>query len=401
LYSISEVEWNEFLTEFGLQPKLSAGISVLANDAQSPDDFVRIYQFLVNELDSRNEALFRAGCYMRDEGYGLSDVIAILAPVHANQQPTHQHKPETYSQRRAEAERTIHSVFSKPARPRKRQSAKRADASYLPNALREALLKAQGGTAFLRVYEGLLLSGKSAGDTITEREILELLSPNGIGRPSVRKALNFAIAPALRNPPYAIADLSILDMPTKTCVFVQATNDDKTPGRPAQRYIIPEIAYLCKLVHVENIGSDPMTLADMQSPATYCAALNRELIKRRPGKYSQAWLGSRLNMSERTLQRYLKRENIRSRQLLEEIRIDRTNLNQIPRKFSGKRAGYDMQPYFLQDEQGKRYPPQPEIAKKLLNQNHSVWLMKRSVKIYWYDRKPLPIVQEQQEIKAT
>jgi hypothetical protein len=102
----------------------------------------------------------------------------------------------------------------------------------------------------------------------------------------------------------------MLDMPTKTCVFVQATAGDKTPGRPAQRYIIPGIAYLCKLVNVENIGSDPMTLADIQSPATYRAALNRELIKRRPGKYSQAWLGSRLNLSERTLQRYLKRENI-------------------------------------------------------------------------------------------
>jgi hypothetical protein len=60
-----------------------------------------------------------------------------------------------------------------------------------------------------------------------------------------------------------------------------------------------------------------------------------------------------------------------------------------------------MQPYFLQDEQRKRYPPQPKIAKKLLNQNYSVWLMKRSVKMYWYDRAPLPIIQVQQAIKAT
>jgi hypothetical protein len=105
-------------------------------------------------------------------------------------------------------------------------------------------------------------------------------------------------------------------MPTKTCVFVQTTKGDKTPGRPAYRYIIPEIAYLCKLMHVDNMGSDPITLEDIQSPASYRAVLNCELIKRRPGKYSQIWLGNRLNMSERTLQRYLKRENISSRQFL-------------------------------------------------------------------------------------
>jgi hypothetical protein len=105
-------------------------------------------------------------------------------------------------------------------------------------------------------------------------------------------------------------------------------------------------------VGIRNIGADPITLDDIQSTATYRAALNRELIKRRPGKYSQMWLGYRMNVSERTLQRYLKRENIQSRQLLEETRIDWNNLNQIPTSYGAKRAGFNMQPYFLQDEQG-------------------------------------------------
>jgi hypothetical protein len=393
LYSISEVELNQFLLEFGIQQHISSQLSNLADEAKSADDFIRIYQFLVNELDSRNESLFRTGCYMRDEGYSLEDVIAVLAPIHTNQQPTQQHKAETHTQRSAEAERTIHSVFTKPPRPSRRQTTNRADASYLPNALREAILKEADGTAFLRVYEGLLLSGKAAGDSITEREVLELLSVYSVGRPSVRVALNFTISPALRNPPHAVADISILDMPTKTCVFVQTTEGDKTLGRPAQRYIIPEIHTLCKLMKIENIGSDPITLQDIQSPATYRAALNRELIKRRPGKYSQTWLGNRLNMSERTLQRYLKRENIQSRQLLEETHIDWSNLNQIPTQYGAKRAGFDMQPYFLQDEQGKRYPPKPEIAKKLLKQKHSVWLMKRSINMYWYGHELLAIRQ--------
>jgi len=102
-----------------IQQHISSQLSNLADDAKSPDDFIRIYQFLANELDSRNEALFRTGCYMRDEGYSLPDVVSVLIPIHANQQPTHQHKTETYTQRSAEAQRTIQSVFSKPPRPRK------------------------------------------------------------------------------------------------------------------------------------------------------------------------------------------------------------------------------------------------------------------------------------------
>jgi hypothetical protein len=226
---------------------------------------------------------------------------------------------------------------------------------------------------------------------------LELLSPHGIGRPSVRKALKFAIAPSLRNRPHAGADLAVATATTKTCVFVQTTKGDKTRGRPAHQFTMPDIAPICNLMNIRNIGSDPITLDDIQSPATYRAVINRELIKRRPGKYSQTWLGNRLNRSERTLQRYLKRENIQSRQLLEETLIDWSNLNQIPTKYGAKRAGFDMQPYFLQDEQGKRYPPQPEIAKKLLNQKHGVWLMKRSVKMYWYGTEPIPKTQMQPE----
>jgi hypothetical protein len=287
LYQISEAELHEFLAEFGTQQQIASTLSYLAADAKSPNDFIRIYQFLVKELDSRNEALFRTGCYMRDEGYGFADVNAVLAPIHAQQQPTHQHKMERYQQRYAEAERTICSVFTKPPRPRKQQNTKSTDASYIPNALREALLQEPDGAAFLRVYEGLLLTGKSAGNTVTEREVLERLSEHGVGRPAVRKALKFTVSPSLRNPPHAVADLAVAIATTKKCFFVQATECDKTPGRPASRYILPEVAYLCKLMNVDNIGSDPITLADIQSTATYRAALNRELIKRRPGKYSQ------------------------------------------------------------------------------------------------------------------
>jgi hypothetical protein len=192
------------------------------------------------------------------------------------------------------------------------------------------------------------------------------------------------------------------DSQTKTCVFVQTTKGDKSIGRPARHYIIPDVATLCQMKNIENISADPITLADIQSSTTYRAALNRELIKRRPDKYSQDWLGNRLNISKRTVQRYLERENIQSRQLLEEIRINWHNINQIPTAHIAKHAGIDIQPYFLQDEQGKRYPPKLEIARKLLKQKHSVWLMRRSVNMYWYPQVEIQhLVQEERKLNST
>ena len=119
LYQISEAELNDILSTFGIQQAKSSMQFQIAADAKSPDDFVRIYHFLANELNSRNEALFRTGCYMRDEGYSASDVTTVLADVHVNRKATHQHKTEKYKQRVREAERTIQSVFTRPSRPKR------------------------------------------------------------------------------------------------------------------------------------------------------------------------------------------------------------------------------------------------------------------------------------------
>src|SRR5690606_28350388 len=116
---------------------------------------------------------------------------------------------------------------------------------------------------------------------------------------------------------------------TNNCVFVQTTKGDKTPGRPAQQYIIPSIDRLCQLFVVESKGADPITLKDIQSAKSYRSALNRELIRRRSGKYSQKWLGDRIGVTPRTIQRYIERERIQLRQILHETPIDWNNVECI------------------------------------------------------------------------
>lgn len=375
---IGRQELDDVLHVFTLKPCRTSQRHLISSVAHSPNDFIANYQRLALQLGSRNEALFRTGCAMRDAGFDLAATIGALVHPHAQHPAIQNHHAETERQRKAEAMRTLQSVFSRSARsPQHQNPAKRADASYVPNALREKLLRLPDGVAFLRVYEGLMLVGKQVGDTIRERQACELLRPHGVGRPAIRAALQFR-GPAATSTDKAESDKPALQI--KTCGFVPATKPDKnTRGRPAQHHIIPTIEALCATSGVEDKGADPITLPDIQSPAVYRAALHRELIRRRPGIYSQAWLGRRLHVTPRTIQRYNQHEGIQSRQTFETIRITWSNLNQIPASKLYKRAGLDAQPYFLQDGSGRRYPPQKGIAQKLLCRKQDVWLTRRSL----------------------
>ena len=114
-----------------------------------------------------------------------------------------------------------------------------------------------------------------------------MLREYGVGRPSVRAALTFG-DPSLCDPPPAGADFAQTVGQTKTCGFVPRTKGDKKRGRPARQYKIPTITALCSAFNVTPEGADPIVLADIRTVGTYRAALNRELIRRRPGIYTQS-----------------------------------------------------------------------------------------------------------------
>ena len=154
-------------------------------------------------------------------------------------------------------------------------------------------------------------------------------------------------------------------------------------------YIIPTIGRLLDLFCIKSKGADPITLEDIQSVKTYRSALNRALIRRRAGKYSQTWLAKRLSVCVRTLQRYVKLAGIRCQQILYATDITPDNIHQIPPKALALRAGITIQYCFLQDATGKRYPPVPEIARKLLRHGIPMQWMRRGWNIYWIGDCPI------------
>jgi hypothetical protein len=386
LKRITQEELKDVMSVFGIVRPLSTSQPITQEIPHkvSPDYIKSLYHSFVQQFSSRNEALFRAGCMMRDEGYGIDMVTATLSQSHIQHPPVTRHNSETIFQRQKETTLTLRSVFKRPARPKSKTVAKSSQASYVPNHLREAILKQKHGTAFLRVYEGLKLVSKSAGEHVSEKNILTLLSPHGIGRRSIRNALSFSHNTNTHRQNDKAMGSKMVEEITNTCVFVPTTKRDKSPShRPPQEYIIPTIGRLCKLFNVNGKGADPISLGDIQSVQVYRSALNQELIRRRTGKYSQTWLAKRLSVCVRTLQRYVRLAGIQCEQLLYMTEITARNVHQIPAKALAKRAGITIKHCFIQDAKGKRYPPLPAIATKLLEQHVPIYWVRRGCNIYW------------------
>jgi hypothetical protein len=393
LKRISQKELDKVMSVFGIVRPPSTPQTHIGEIPHniSPDYFKSLYHSFVQQFSSRNEALFRVGCMMRDEGYDLDTVSAIISQSHIQHSPITRHKFESTFLRQKETTLTLQSVFKRPARPKSKSTVKSSQASYVPNHLREAILKHKHGTAFLRVYEGLKLKSKSAGERMTEHDIHTLLTPHGIGRRSIRNALTFTPNTDTYTLDDEAMDSEMLKRLTNNCVFVPTTKRDRSPSyRPAQEYIIPTIGRLLDLFNVKSKGADPITLNDVQSVKKYRSALNRELIRRRAGKYSQEWLAERLNICIRTLQRYIRLAGIQCEQMLYATDITPNNIHQIPSKALARRAGITIQYCFLQDVTGKRYPPIAAIARKLMRQGIPVQWMRRGWNIYWIGEKSSP-----------
>jgi hypothetical protein len=356
----------------------------------SPQDAIGLYRYYALQL-GRNEALFRTACQLRDVGWLKEDVFHCLAMIHREQLPSRHHPPESNQQRLREAQTTIHSAFTRP--PRKPRPINSDSPQTLPNSIREHLLQ-HNQTALVRVLDGLLMNNMTQGTLLTEREICDVLKGQ-VGRFSILKALAetyedgtaiFTVHEA-ENPfpgplSHTIVATANAGDSNNKCVLFRATKPNKNQkGRPAKTYFVPRIEILCAQFGLKFTQSDPITKEDLRSSKTYRQALNREFIRRRPGLYPRKWLAKRLGITKRTSQRYQHEDIVKYKAMYYKQFISWDNLGQISDM-------PDIMGVFLQDETGKRYPPNRELAKKLLADGHTLTYMRQDVNYYWHPHTP-------------
>jgi len=356
----------------------------------SLSDLVTVYRMRASH-GGRNQSLFRVALQARDAGYPRELVEQKLVDVHAAQQ-SHEKPAESILARRAEARRTIASVYSRPPRrPRLPQT------SVLPNTLREALVQ-RGQTHVLRVIEGLRLLGSPTGELnpLTEREIREKLT-GVVGRHSILHALKstypdgksvfHAVSdhknPSPTPPTHTAVASDACGRTNKKCFLFRASESDKNRrGRPAVRYIVPDVATLCAGFGVDLGVGDALRVEDLRSAGAYRASLNRELLRRRPGTYSRRWLSRRIGVSVRTWQRYCRATSVRRSPDYQQTPLHWHNLNVIPQ-------GMELGGACLQDDQGKRYPAVMAIARRLLAKGRRVSFLLQQHNHYWVDAPPV------------
>jgi hypothetical protein len=345
-------------------------------DPLSAGDLRTTYQHLVIKF-GRNEALFRVAIMARDHGWSVTEVNRALLDLHAQQPPLGQHHKETPKHRYSEGVRTVQSAFSRPARPQSKFS-------QLYNSLREWFLQLKQ-TFVVRVIEALRLAGIEPGQPFDTAQAWKLLK-GVVGRDSLYKALKVktpegqSIFDPSPRPPTHEASASPLPTGNNQTADVCLTKSGIIPrGRKIRRFIMPDNRMLCALLGVKASGSDLISQEDVGSAKLTRQAIHRELIKRRPGAYSCAWLSQRLGVSQMTLRRYNQQiEALHVVPTYTQTTLGWWNLSALPP------AEWLEPGIFLEDSTGRRFPALKPIAMKLLAKGRGVKLLTQTANYYFY-----------------
>ncbi len=138
---------------------------------------------------------------------------------------------------------------------------------------------------------------------------------------------------------------------------------------------MPTIDDLCTLLDVKPSYSDRLEPEDVATPAKYREALHTALIERAPGQYPRRWQAARLGISKDTCRRYERRAGICVQPTFVDWSLGWHNVDQIIPDEAP--AGQ-----FLQDEDGKRYPPILNLARWLLAKGRRLLYRQQDVNHY-------------------
>ncbi|MBC7811480.1 MAG: hypothetical protein H7175_10045, partial [Burkholderiales bacterium] len=357
----------------------------MTTNEQSLSDFY----YHISHKAGRNNGLFAAARKARNQHWSLAETIIYLTPLHTAQIGNLAHRKENIHQRRREALCTIASAFSRPALETLPDSSVQENPG-LPNAVREALLQTQiantqQSCAAARVLDVLRMVGWKAGKIFTASEALTVCKVFKIGRDSLLRALSAVGKWGKKLIPKSLM-LSRVSAPNKT------QNEAEPPqltagGRPKQRYEMPDNIYLQAAVGISETApqeSDPLQPDDLASPSAYRAAIERELLKRRPGQYPNRWLARRLGISKRTIQRYHKLLGVSIKPVFGYTQYTDSSAFRDLKSRNAELCGI-----WLQDQDGKRYPPIAALAAKLQKRGHILTFIRQQPN--YYSLSPNPI----------
>lgn len=404
-HEIRELNENEtqqlqqWLTEASPERKQEKENSATNNHAQNIEN---IYKTTAPQM-GRNNALYKTAQIARHLGISRAETIQQLAQLHAKTEPNWEHPQETHRTREKEAIRTIQSAYEGTAARKPEASKNTPTGGLIPNSIREAMLKEYQSTIPGRLLEACLREEWQAGQTFTIADIQKIGRKYKIGDQQVRETVTgkYSITPKQSPLFNKRADIRIVkydphvgdtDNITKKCI----SSADKTEkvlnleqhvpdpivssgGRPPQRFVFPNIDYLCYSFGVVPLASDCLQAEDLLSSKKYLMALHRELILRLAPEYSTEWHAKRLGVSERTIRRYNRELGVIVTPVFEYRHLNWDNVDDSDFWKSSIRInvnGQDITPgQWIQRSDGKRFPAIKGVALDWMGRSQDTFVM--------------------------
>ncbi len=388
---ISETELAEALA-FLAPTTNEVTLPLLSENLYTPDEALHLFHAHVKrQHGQRNKALYRTACELRDIGYTQEWTTTTLLDAFVWYPAEDNHPTERPQQRYQEGQATIASAYKRPPQPRRGEVGHR-----LPNSLREAILHISGGTLALRLLEGLELAQLKPGSTFTIKEAEELLQ-GVMSRDSISEALrvrlpdgNLIFSRNRMKPTFVtnfLTERSSRSSISKPLAMSASQGEwvgrERGYFRPPMQYALPDSAELCDRLDIQPTYGDLIQWADLISSKSYREALNKRLIRRRRGHYSQAWLAQRLNVVERTIYNYIRHDpHLHSAPTYHAKQVDDVLLGGLP--YNDEWAFEKPRGCFLMAANGKCYPAKREIAERYRKAGQPIWFMQQKTNYYWY-----------------
>jgi hypothetical protein len=174
-------------------------------------------------------------------------------------------------------------------------------------------------------------------------------------------------------------------------------------GRPPKFLQLPTFAELAKALGVTHyVAVDELPTSALASVRTYRTVQVQALIARRPDLYPHSFLQWRQGVSRRTIRRYLRDGAAVSSPHYNEIPIVWANLSEIPDpdylpSYTNRAQRTYTPGWFLEDQDGQRYPAYRGIAQRLLKAGATVTLKVQTANYYYAAQQPQVAAQWQAE----
>jgi|GEM_PF-1046632 hypothetical protein len=361
-----------------------------------------IYRATAPQL-GRNNALYKTAQIARQAGISKAEANQRLVQLHVATEAYSEHPPETDRTREKEALGTIESAYSGTAALKPQTYQNTQTKGLIPNSIREALLKNYQSTIPGRLLEACVREGWQGGQTVTIKDLQEIARKYRIGDKQVREAITgrYSKTPKGMNVYTASEDIRIVkyyphvgdtDSRTKkgnstSTEQIRIPNPEEnvpnhvssSGGRPPQRFVFPDIDYLCYSFGVVPLASDCLQAKDLLSSKNYLMALHRELILRLAPEYSTEWHAKRLNVSERTIRRYNQELGVIVTPVFEYRHLNWDNVDDSNLWKSSIRInvnGQDITPgQWIQRSDGKRFPAIKGVALDWMGRSQDKFVM--------------------------